>query len=84
MTLPRPWTLATMAILLAACGASSVPAAAKRADGSTVLQVVTTVAPITSIVSQIGGDRITLNGCYPPVHRVPRIQPPPRTAPSAG
>ncbi len=83
MTLPRPWTLATLAtvaVLLAACGASSVPAAAKRADGSTVLQVVTTVAPITSIVSQIGGDRITLNGIVPEGTNSHTYEPPPQVS----
>ena len=83
MTPLRPWTLATAAalpILLAACGASSTPAAVKRADGSAALQVVTTVAPITSIVSQVGGDRIVLNGVVPEGTNSHTYEPPPQVS----
>ena len=79
----RPWTMATAAtlpILLAACGATSTPAAVKRADGSTALQVVTTVAPITSIVSQVGGDRITVNGVVPEGTNSHTYEPPPQVS----
>ena len=79
----RPWTLASavaLPILLAACGASSTPAAVKRADGSTALRVVTTVAPITSIVSQVGGDRITLNGVVPEGTNSHTYEPPPQVS----
>ena len=79
----RSWTLATAAalpLLLAACGASSTPAAVKRTDGSSALQVVTTVAPITSIVSQVGGDRIVLNGVVPEGTNSHTYEPPPQVS----
>jgi ABC-type Zn uptake system ZnuABC Zn-binding protein ZnuA len=52
--------VATGALALSACGGESSSSAA---DGR--LQVATTVAPITSIVSSIGGNRVRITGIVP-------------------
>ena len=49
-----------VAVGLAACGGSSASASS---DGK--LKIATTVAPITSIVANIGGDRVTITGIVP-------------------
>jgi ABC-type Zn uptake system ZnuABC Zn-binding protein ZnuA len=49
-------------ILFAACGRQEEKQAAK---GENKLNVVTTVAPITSIVENVGGDKIKLTGIIP-------------------
>jgi ABC-type Zn uptake system ZnuABC Zn-binding protein ZnuA len=51
----------SLAPLVAGCGDDPGAAAA----GSGLLQVGTTVAPITSIVSNIGGNRVTITGIVP-------------------
>ena len=58
MRRPLAISLGALLALLAACGSDS-----NEDDGR--LRVVTTVSPITSIVEQIGGDRITLQGVVP-------------------
>ena len=50
----------TLAGGLAACGGTSA-----RARGDGKLRIATTVAPITSIVAAIGGDRVTITGIVP-------------------
>ena len=55
---------------------SSVPAAA----GEQRLRVVTTVAPITSITANVGGDRIALTGVVPEGTNSHTFEPPPRIA----
>lgn len=54
---------------LAACGgtapAASAPTSAPAAVGGKKFNVVTTVAPLTNIVRNIGGDRIELHGIIP-------------------
>jgi len=59
--------LGVAAALLAACGGgSSTPASGGTAGaGGKRLKVVTTVAPLTNIVRNIGGDRIELTGIIP-------------------
>jgi ABC-type Zn uptake system ZnuABC Zn-binding protein ZnuA len=59
----RGFSLATLLalLLLVGCGAAT-PA---PAGSSTKLNVVTTVSPITNIVYNIGGDRISLTGIVP-------------------
>jgi ABC-type Zn uptake system ZnuABC Zn-binding protein ZnuA len=52
--------LATGALALSACGGESSSSAAGGR-----LQVATTVAPITSVVSSIGGDRVRITGIVP-------------------
>lgn len=66
--------LALGPLLLAGCTA--------RASGGTPgkLQVVTTVAPITSIVASIGGDRITVTGLVPEGTNSHTFEPPPSAA----
>jgi ABC-type Zn uptake system ZnuABC Zn-binding protein ZnuA len=65
MKLNRIW-LAALAFswLLAACIAPAAPAASSPADASKV-NVVATVSPITNIIYNIGGERITLSGIVP-------------------
>jgi ABC-type Zn uptake system ZnuABC Zn-binding protein ZnuA len=57
-------TVATLVFLLA-CAAESMPPAASEAKNSDTLRVVSTVSPITSIVENIGGARINLQGIVP-------------------
>jgi ABC-type Zn uptake system ZnuABC Zn-binding protein ZnuA len=53
------YTVATAALLSSGCGHSG----SARSDGK--LEVGTTVAPITSIVANIGGDRVHITGIVP-------------------
>ncbi len=58
------WLLVVTAIGLAGCGGNPEPGAvAERSDAR--LQVATTVAPLTSIVANIGGDRVKITGIVP-------------------
>ena len=66
--------LGLLALLLAACGSG----AAEDADGR--LRVVTTVSPITSIVENIGGDRIRLEGVVPEGRNSHTFEPSPSLA----
>ena len=83
MFLPRALSLATGALLLSVtgCGASgsSVTPAAGSA-GKASLQVVSTVAPITSIVSNIVGDRAVVTGVVPEGTNSHTFEPPPQIA----
>ena len=63
--------------LVSACG-SSAPTAASAADGR--LTIVTTVAPITSIVSAVAGDRATVTGLVPEGTNSHTFDPPPSAA----
>ena len=58
--MPKLFTLflITLTVIALACGSTSNPSSGK-------LSVVTTVAPITSIVENIGGNRIDLQGIVP-------------------
>jgi ABC-type Zn uptake system ZnuABC Zn-binding protein ZnuA len=74
----RPWAglaVAAIAVLLAGCGTS---AQGGRDTGG--LRVVTTVAPITSIVAAVGGDRITVDGLVPEGTNSHTFDPPPSAA----
>jgi ABC-type Zn uptake system ZnuABC Zn-binding protein ZnuA len=69
-TLPHP--IAVLAAFVAAvvigAGCGSDPAGGRATEAATrtdELQVVTTVAPITSIVAKIGGDRVAVTGLVP-------------------
>jgi ABC-type Zn uptake system ZnuABC Zn-binding protein ZnuA len=55
-----PALLAALALTASACGTDAGP----RADDGR-LQVATTVAPITSIVANVGGDRVAITGIVP-------------------
>ena len=58
--------LALVSSTLAACASESGPAStATQAADDVGLRVVTTVSPITSLVENIGGDRIVLEGIIP-------------------
>ena len=65
------------AVVLTGCGGSAGPGASEAAGG---LQVVTTVAPLTSIVANIGGDRISVRGLVPEGTNSHTYEPPPRAA----
>ena len=54
-----PVTLVVAAMALAGCGAGND---AGGDSGSGRLTVVTTVAPITSIAANIGGDKVSITG----------------------
>ena len=76
MTLNRPLLLLAVAALLAGC--SSTGNAEQGSDGR--LRVVTTVAPITSIAANIGGDKVTLTGIVPEGTNSHTFEPPPSVA----
>ncbi len=79
MTLTRPHlivALAALALTATACGSASGPRAAS--DGR--LRVVSTVAPITSIVANIAGDRAVVTGVVPEGTNSHTFEPPPRAA----
>ena len=62
---PFPFALASLsaaALVLAGCGGSDDSAA--ESDGDSIL-VATTVSPITSIVSRVGGDCVDVRGIVP-------------------
>ncbi len=71
-------TVAGVALLLATgCGAGA--ASGPPADDAK-LQVVTTVAPITSIAASIGGDRVQITGIVPEGTNSHTYEPPPQIA----
>ena len=51
--------------LIAACGSDDSGGPSSSSGGADQLQVGTTVAPITSIVANIGGDRVKITGIVP-------------------
>ena len=73
LTLPRPWppamravissSIAVAALAIAACGGTNDTS--PQASDSEGLRVVATVSPITSLVENVGGDRIRLQGIVP-------------------
>ncbi|MDO9485209.1 MAG: metal ABC transporter substrate-binding protein [Actinomycetota bacterium] len=67
--------LASAALMLSACSSSS-----DEADASTKLLVATTVSPITSIASSIGGDRIQVEGIVPEGTNSHTYEPAPQVA----
>jgi ABC-type Zn uptake system ZnuABC Zn-binding protein ZnuA len=76
VTLNRLLGLAVLPVLLTGCSAS----AGASVGTSGKLVVVTTVAPITSIVATIGGDRIELHGIVPEGTNSHTYEPPPQVA----
>ena len=90
MTLNRRGLAATLALSLpllslVGCGAlasdsSAAPASSKVASAVGKLLVATTVAPITSIVANIGGDRVSISGIVPEGTNSHTYEPPPQVA----
>jgi ABC-type Zn uptake system ZnuABC Zn-binding protein ZnuA len=64
------------ALLTAACGTAS----SDSTSGGGQLRVVTTVAPLTSIVAVVGGDRVRLTGLVPEGTNSHTFEPPPSAA----
>lgn len=67
----------TAGLVLAGCGGGGASASSER-DGP--LQVVTTVAPITSIVASVAGDRAEITGLVPEGTNSHTFDPPPSAA----
>ena len=67
------------AIALAAAGCGGEDGSAAASDGR--LQVVTTVAPITSIVAAVGGDLVHIEGLVPEGTNSHTYEPPPAQPP---
>jgi ABC-type Zn uptake system ZnuABC Zn-binding protein ZnuA len=82
---PRTLSVATAGLaaglLLAGCGAgdSGSPDSASSAS-ATSLKVATTVAPLTSIVAAVGGDKVTIEGIVPEGTNSHTFEPKPQTA----
>jgi ABC-type Zn uptake system ZnuABC Zn-binding protein ZnuA len=57
--------LAALPLVLSACGGGRTDAGASTRSGDGRLRIVTTVAPITSIVSQVVGDAADVTGIVP-------------------
>lgn len=67
-------------LFAASCGSSDPDASSSSSDGDDRLSIVTTVAPITSIVANIAGDRADIIGVVPEGTNSHTFEPPPRTA----
>jgi ABC-type Zn uptake system ZnuABC Zn-binding protein ZnuA len=80
VTLTRLLAVLAGAALLTSCSSGRAGSSGGSGDGSGRLQVVTTVAPITSIVANIGGDRIALTGVVPEGTNSHTFEPPPSVA----
>ena len=82
-----PASAALVALALTACGSSSdassaasSDAAAQQEAGDGRLRIVTTVAPITSIVANVAGDAAEITGIVPEGTNSHTFEPPPRVA----
>ncbi|HVL85290.1 MAG TPA: metal ABC transporter substrate-binding protein [Pseudonocardia sp.] len=71
--------VAAALLLISACGASGSPRAAEP-EGTEGLRIVTTVAPITSIVAAVAGDRGRIDGIVPEGTNSHTFEPPPSVA----
>ena len=74
-------TLLALALAATACGGSDATAtsAAGSGQGSGKLVVAATVAPITSIAANVGGDRVELSGIVPEGTNSHTYEPPRRS-----
>jgi ABC-type Zn uptake system ZnuABC Zn-binding protein ZnuA len=72
----RALAVSVAAAVLAACGTADRGGGA----GTGQLRIVTTVAPITSIVAAVGGDRVTIDGLVPEGTNSHTFDPPPSAA----
>ena len=78
LTLRAPASAALAALALTACGSSSADSSEPADDGR--LRVVTTVAPLTSIVANVAGDAADITGIVPEGTNSHTFEPPPRVA----
>ena len=81
LSLRTPASAALVALALTACGSSSADSAERAAsedDGR--LSIVTTVAPITSIVANVAGDAADITGIVPEGTNSHTFEPPPQVA----
>jgi manganese/iron transport system substrate-binding protein len=62
---PIIWVLLVLALAFGACSGDGSSTSRSSGEQDTRLKVVTTVSPITSIVENIGGSRIQLEGVVP-------------------
>ena len=62
---PITWVLLVAALTIGACGGDGSSMSGTSGEPDTRLKVVTTVSPITSIVENIAGSRILLEGVVP-------------------
>ncbi len=60
-----PWAILILALVISACGGGTANQPQNGDREGQRLKVVTTVSPITSIVENIGGSRIQLEGVVP-------------------
>ena len=74
--LRRSVLLVAVALAGTACGTPGSP----RAAGDDRLRIVSTVAPITSIIANIAGDRAVITGVVPEGTNSHTFEPPPRAA----
>jgi ABC-type Zn uptake system ZnuABC Zn-binding protein ZnuA len=77
--------LPVLAVTLSACGsAASAPVSAPAGATTKRLQIVTTVAPITSITANVAGDRADITGIVPEGTNSHTFEPPPSAAEALG
>jgi len=75
---PAAFAVAVAGVLIAGCGSGPTAAPVGKTDGR--IQVVTTVAPITSIAASIAGDKISVTGVVPEGTNSHTFEPPPSAA----
>jgi ABC-type Zn uptake system ZnuABC Zn-binding protein ZnuA len=81
LSLRAPASAALVALVLTACGSSSADSAEQQASGDDGrLSIVTTVAPLTSIVANVAGDAADITGIVPEGTNSHTFEPPPRVA----
>ena len=66
-----------VALTLAGCGGNGAVANSRGGSSAEGLAVVTTVAPITSIAANIGGDKVSITGLVPEGTNSHTFEPPP-------
>jgi ABC-type Zn uptake system ZnuABC Zn-binding protein ZnuA len=77
---PSPHRFRPAPILLVLAAAVAMSGCRDAAGGTTGLRVVTTVAPITSIVASVAGERATIDGLVPEGTNSHTFDPPPSAA----
>ena len=80
LTLRAPACAALAALALTACGSSSSSADSSGQEDDGRLSIVTTVAPLTSIVANVAGDAADITGIVPEGTNSHTFEPPPRVA----